>query len=261
MKVRKLPEPPFLVFHFTGGWGSLEYAHTTATTSTEGQVRGGRWKPLHYFFESFLFGDVLVACGDLAACYVRNDSPLRTVKQAHVELEVVSMATGARHTVRTHELPSLPAGPGAITWFCAGGGSIDDGCEPWAKVLSAAACLPDGADCILNATVVGAADGLLSSNPSLIAPPAALLKHLRPPHLVATVESPAPPTGAPIRIRVTAAAPALFVTLSTLAQGRFSRNAFIITDAGKGAEVLFLPLSGEGDQYGILQKSLMVLSV
>ena len=29
----------------TGGWGSLEYAHSRGT---HGQVRGGRWKPLHY---------------------------------------------------------------------------------------------------------------------------------------------------------------------------------------------------------------------
>ena len=46
----------------TGGWGSLEYAHSHAATA--GQVRGGRWKPLHYWFESKLFGDVFVACVD-----------------------------------------------------------------------------------------------------------------------------------------------------------------------------------------------------
>ena len=96
---------------------------------------------------------------------------------------------------------------------------------------------------------------------SKFSPPAALLGHLRPPHLVATVEAPAPPTGESIRIRVAAAAPALFVTLSTLAQGRFSRNAFILTAVGNGTEVLFLPIDGEGDQYEVLRTSLMVLSV
>lgn len=82
---------------------------------------------------------------------------------------------------------------------------------------------------------------------------------------MATVESPAPPAGSPTRICVAAAAPALFVTLSTLAQGRFSRTAFFITAVGNHAEVLFLPIDGEGDQYGVLRKNLrknlMVLSV
>ena len=256
----------------TGGWGSLEYATTIA--STAGQVRGGRWKPLHYLFESVLFKDVIVACGDSAVCYVRNDSPLKAIgSQARVELEVVNVASGARRAVRnSHELPLLPAGPGAISWFCAGGGNISNGsnsgaggtgggCDPWSKVLLSADCRADGSDCILNATVVSAAGDLLSSNPSLLAPPAAVLKHLRPPRLVATVESPAPPAGAPIRIWVAAAAPALFVTLSTLAQGRFSRNAFFITVVGNHTEVLFLPIDGEGDQYDVLRKSLMVLSV
>ena len=78
----------------TGGWGSLEYAHARA--STGGQVRGGRWKPLHYWFERSLFRDVLVACGAAAACYVRNDAPLVSVGAgARVELELVSVATGA----------------------------------------------------------------------------------------------------------------------------------------------------------------------
>ena len=45
--------------------------YATATASTQGQVRGGRWKPLHYFFESFLFSDVIVACGNSATCYLR----------------------------------------------------------------------------------------------------------------------------------------------------------------------------------------------
>ena len=265
----------------TGGWGSLEYAHTTASTlSTGGQVRGGRWKPLHYWFERFLFRDVLVACGDAAACYVRNDAPLVPVAAgARVELELVSVATGARRALPPRALPPLPAGPAAITWFCAGGGGGDGGnssssssrsssssssssssvCQPWSAVLAAVGCLPDGADCFLNATVVDASGAALSSNPSLLAPPAAMLKHLRPPQLAAAVETPAPPAGAPIRVTVTAAAPALFVTLSTLAQGRFSRNAFIAA-AGE-TELLFLPTAGEGDQYDALQKSLMVLSV
>lgn len=49
------------------------------------------------------------------------------------------------------------------------------------------------------------------------------------------------------------------MALSTLAQGRFSRNVFILTD--DETEVLFLPIVGEGDQYEVLRKSLMVQSL
>ena len=50
----------------TGGWGCIEYHDSYS--------QFGRWKPLMYLLRSFLFRDVLVACGH-DACYVRNDSP------------------------------------------------------------------------------------------------------------------------------------------------------------------------------------------
>ena len=39
----------------------------------EGQVVGGRWKPLMHLMESTLFTDVITACGRENNCYVRND--------------------------------------------------------------------------------------------------------------------------------------------------------------------------------------------
>jgi beta-mannosidase len=53
----------------TGGWGSLEYG----TPSVQGQVVGGRWKPLHYLLKSSTFADVLVACGADGQCFLKND--------------------------------------------------------------------------------------------------------------------------------------------------------------------------------------------
>ena len=49
----------------TGGWGSLEYG-----TPVEGQVIGGRWKPLHYFLRASVFADVMATCGEGGVCYV-----------------------------------------------------------------------------------------------------------------------------------------------------------------------------------------------
>ena len=83
----------------TGGWGSLEYAHSRS--ATRGQVRGGRWKPLHYWFASTLYNDVFVACGKAGVCYVHNDDPMRGLQGGHVVLELLSVATGQRKGTQT----------------------------------------------------------------------------------------------------------------------------------------------------------------
>lgn len=60
----------------TIGWGSLEYG---SQGFTPGQVSGGRWKPMHYFYKSSLMQDVMATCGlkyhghDEWVCYIKND--------------------------------------------------------------------------------------------------------------------------------------------------------------------------------------------
>ena len=248
----------------TGGWGSLEYAHSRS--ATRGQVRGGRWKPLHYWFASTLYSDVFVACGKSGVCYVRNDDPMRGLEGGHVMLELLSAVTGRRKGTQVVRPVSLPAGPGAVSWFCAAArasGKMAD-CPSWSHVLAAAGCAADGSDCLLNCTVVDASGRGLVSNPSLLAAPVTMLSKLPPVTLAATVEEPpwSASTGhsnSPIRVTVTSTAPALFVTLSTLAQGRFSRNAFFT--AGGSETVEFYPIATEGDQYSVLKASLTVQSL
>ena len=118
-------------------------------------------------------------------------------------------------------------------------------------------CAGDGSDCILNIMLVDFSGRNLVSNPSLLAAPADMLPKLPPVSLKATVASPFPHhSNLPIRIIVTATAPAMFVTLSTLAQGRFSRNAFFTKG---GSEIVeFYPIATDGDQYSILKESLKI---
>ena len=60
----------------TGGWGSLEYSAPNGMDVHQGQIIGGRWKPLHYLFRSSLFADVIATCsGESGLCYIHNDSP------------------------------------------------------------------------------------------------------------------------------------------------------------------------------------------
>jgi len=225
----------------TGGWGSLEYS---GPRGYPGQVLGGRWKPLHNLLAATLFGDVFVACGSAGQCYARNDSPMAGVAGS-VVLGLVSLATGAAAAPATRLPLNLPPGPAAVSFFCAADGATSGPCRPWAAVLAAAGCKPDGSDCLLDASVADASGATLASNPSLLAPPSALIAALRAPALAFALESPAPPAGAPIRVTVTAAAPALFVTLTTLAQGHFDANAFFLAPGADNAAVVrFVPLPG-----------------
>ncbi len=54
----------------TGGWGIVEYGPSRIL---EGQLVGGRWKPLMYLLRQSLFRDVFAACGKDDRCYIRND--------------------------------------------------------------------------------------------------------------------------------------------------------------------------------------------
>jgi hypothetical protein len=225
----------------TGGWGSLEYS---GPRGYPGQVLGGRWKPLHNLLAATLFRDVFIACGSAGQCYARNDSPMAGVAGAIV-LELISLATGSAAAPATRLPLTLPPGPAAVAFFCAADGTTSGPCKPWTALLAAAGCRPDASDCFLNASVVDASGGVLASNHILLAPPSVMIPTLRPPALTFAIESPAPPQGAPICVTVSAAAPALFVTLTTLALGNFDNNAFFLAPGPEHAVVVrFMPLSG-----------------
>jgi hypothetical protein len=244
----------------TGGWGSLEYS---GPRGYPGQVLGGRWKPLHNLLAATLFGDVFVACGSAGQCYARNDSPISAVA-GFVVLELVSLETGAAAAAATRLPLALAPGPAAVSFFCASDGATSGPCRPWAALLVAAGCKPDASNCFLNASVTDAGGATLALNPSLLAPPSAVLPALRAPALAFAIETPAPPAGSPIHVTVTAAAPALFVTLTTLAQGHFDTNAFfLMPGAGNAATVRFVPLPGSdaASVYAELGATLRVQSL
>jgi len=252
--------PCFFVCIAAGGWGSLEYA--SARASTAGQVLGGRWKPLHYAFAAHLYGDLLIACGSAGQCYARNDGPM-SVFSGTAELALVSVVTGVARPAGSVPV-DLAVGPAAVAWFCAANGARVGPCPPWSAVLTAGGCRADASDCFLNATLRdGTTGAVVAVNPVLLAPAAVLLPSLsRAPGVVAAVQAPPPAPGTPVRITLTASQPAMFVTLSTLAQGRFSRNAIFVGGGGREEEVLFLPFAeAGGDQYPTLQATLQVQSL
>lgn len=224
----------------TGGWGSLEYG---TVGFTPGQVEGGRWKPLHYMLSDFLFHDVGVACGVGGACYVKNDGPLAPVvgalQTSLLRLQGAEMGT----VVPVASVPvSLPAGGGVIQWVCVDGSPLP--CTGYGSALQTAGCAADGSDCILLLDVVSNSTGVVVvSSHELLAAPAALVL----PNSAVTATVTACGAGAAILgcISISASAPALYVFLSSAAQGRFSNNALML-QGGRAAGVNFTFL-GEPD--------------
>merc|ERR1712100_1010243 len=88
----------------TGGWGSIEYGNP----NFPGQVIGGRWKPLQYWYRKSLFTDVVATCGKGGQCYIRNDSPWSFTGE--LTLQTTSFVDGSTSQLLLRKL-SLPAVP------------------------------------------------------------------------------------------------------------------------------------------------------
>eukprot|EP00456_Euglypha_rotunda_P077630 TRINITY_DN7344_c1_g2_i2.p1 TRINITY_DN7344_c1_g2~~TRINITY_DN7344_c1_g2_i2.p1 ORF type:complete len:294 (+),score=17.77 TRINITY_DN7344_c1_g2_i2:431-1312(+) len=182
----------------TGGWGSLEYG-----TPVNGQVSGGRWKPLHYFLRRTTFHDNIVACGTDAHCYVRNDGPIAL--SGSVTTSLISLKTGSVTNLATASV-SLSPGAGHSQWFCASGTD----CQSYSNLLSAHGCANDGTDCFLLASVSRSNGTFVSDNTVLLNIPSKLIL----PQATVTYSLNAS-TG---QVTVTSTAVALYVTLTTAAE-------------------------------------------
>ena len=101
--------------------GSLEYGPPPGFTA--GQVRGGRWKPLHYFYKRSLMRDVMATCGEhsppkngTSACYISNHGAGTTFNGTVTLTAYDHFGTGAGVSVLTKHV-EMAAGPGTIEWF------------------------------------------------------------------------------------------------------------------------------------------------
>ncbi|EDQ89184.1 uncharacterized protein MONBRDRAFT_8157 [Monosiga brevicollis MX1] len=197
----------------TGGWGSLEYG-----TPVQGQVIGGRWKPLHYFMKKSVYADVMATCGTNGTCYVKNDSP--SAFSGRVVVESLALADGSS-TVLFNQTVSMATGAGITKWF-----NVD---------LSNF----NGTKALLRATVQSGAGQIVSDNiipfvtPANMQVPAA--------NITVTVSDSTHSDGT-VDVVLSSQKPAAYVVLTTTAQGRFSDNAFFLTP---GSHVVqFVPFAG-----------------
>eukprot|EP01043_Picozoa_sp_COSAG02_P003189 COSAG02_NODE_76_length_41115_cov_60.967817_16_plen_268_part_00 len=222
---------PCVCFAQTGGWGSLEYGTTVSSNGkpmTAGQVIGGRWRPLQHFFAQSVFADAMATCGKDGLCYVKNDQstagPFRIVVTEEPLQQHGADANASTFTTTV----SLAAGPGAIGYF-----ELPTEFKMDTKHVYVVSVLtPSGGDSAYEPA---------SSHISL---------HMAPKDLdigrggnvtISTVA--ASPVGQVIVTNTLdasgAGATALYVTLTTQAQGRFADNCFLLR-AGESKHVPFI---------------------
>ena len=210
----------------TGGWGSLEYA-----SPAQGGVTGGRWKPTHNWYESHLFSDVFLLCGRGGNCVVKNDR--FTPFSGAVTITKVELATGVETVVFADAALSLPAGPGQARWF-----TID--------------AAIDGSAFVLTGEVVSASGERVTDAFFPLLPPANWTSLPAAPAVAFAIADGANADGS-VNITLSTDKVAAFVTLTTLAQGRFSSNAVMLLPSAPRT-VSFLPW-GDAEAAGAALRS------
>jgi len=197
-------------------------------------VQGGRWKPLQYFLRRFLYRDHHVAASSDARVMARSDNAFSPTN-ASLSVSYMHLATGK--VVAGLKFPAaLAQGAAATAWSCADGVSGTWNCTSWAKVLPTVGCAADGSDCVLLLALTENDSGaVLAENFELLAP----VWRLALPPAVVTAQVGSQQADGSVPITLTASATAMFVHLTTLAQGRFSDNSLIL--APGVSTVSFIP--------------------
>ena len=206
-----------------------------------GQVEGGRWKPAHHWLRENLFTDRFITCG--ANSHTKNASEIlcllkNDVYQAvtgDVTIEAIDLSGKATATLFTAPGVSLAAGPGAVFWWNIPAVNANT------TLLRASYYDP----------IVGTT---LAHNIILLAPPSHLALQAVP---VSLSYGPTANADGSVDLFLTkpAGSPAaVFVTLTTLAQGRFSTNGFVMDEAK--TTITFIPFGAL--DVALLKKSLRV---
>ena len=252
--------------------GSLEYGGPKP-----GQLLGGRWKPLHYWYRRSIFAPVMATCGlassrpphdhspPLVQCYAKNDLPLPF--DGEVRVDRVHLMSGTVTQVDRRQL-TMAAGAGTSEWW-----TLNAAVNATVEVLKVTvveapitgAATPAGtrAGAAVARAPPAAAKGknrsLLCDNTLLFTTPQGL--QLPAAHVTFSVGSFTPGTSRTVPILVRTNATALYVTLTSTAAGRFSDNAFLMLASESPVQVDFVPFGGgavDAATADALQRSLRV---
>ena len=178
----------------TGGWGCLEYG---PGRGAKGQVVGGRWKPTMYLLRR-LFHDTIVTCGVGGLCFVRDDG----LNVTYVETRAEAWSLEQQLPLRTFNWNCTTEQGRSIAWF-----HLPDGFQ-------------DDADVILLQSLHGS-----SGTGAFLWNVPRDMHRLSVPVTFSVVVEPLS-TSRSAYVRLTSDRLALYVVLSTAADGQFSDNAF-----------------------------------
>jgi beta-mannosidase len=208
----------------TGGWGSIEYG---SPTIGGGQVIGGRWKPLHHWLAGPVYSDLMSTCSSSnpPQCMIRNDgiSPFT----GKVVISIVRFSDAKVTTLNTVDV-SLASGAGVIKWFCTK--QAGNGCDSWSSILASGGCTNGNFDCIVITSIHRSDGSSISENFVPLTSP--LHMNLPTPSISFVVDNQGLVTLKSDKF-------AVFVTLTTRAQGRFSDNAFLLFPGTKQVQFLW----------------------
>jgi beta-mannosidase len=188
-------------------------------------------QPLHYWMASHLYRDVILVCGADGSCFLKNDGAVAGFTGTY-SITALNVATGATAPVSSGPV-SLARGAGAMRFICASGGA--GACPAYRAFLPSVGCSADGSDCVLLTAVTTSSGATVDSDVVLLTVPSSM----KLPAATVTFSIGAPHPDSTVPITVSSTATALFVTLTTLAQGRFSDNAFLLPPGAK--TISFIP--------------------
>lgn len=197
---------------------------------------------MHYMFKNHIFADVMTACGFQGrpakfVCFV-NNARSGAPFVGMLTLSTVELSTGATAVWATLPVTVAP-GPGAVTW------ATPNATLPNATTtLLVARLLEDGAATPFDEHVIH-----MTAPANLAVTRAA----------VSAVVAAAPNADGSVDIAVSADAVALFVTLTAMAPGRFTDNAFLLVPSAP-VTVQWVPfVAGDADvDYALLKATLRV---
>jgi hypothetical protein len=168
------------------------------------QVIGGRWKPLHYLYKNSIYTDVALACGGNGLCYIKNDSPFPF--SGKVIIYSVTFASGAINTIYNTSV-TMATGAGVTKYFTVDLSSVER------------------TEQVLVAQAFNKSEENVCNNVIPLLPPMNLTLPMA--EVTATVIDSINDDGT-VDIEVKTDKVAMYVVLTTLAQGRFSDNAFLM---------------------------------
>jgi len=186
----------------------------------------------------YLYKNAMIAASDAARIVFRNDDAFSPLVGT-ASLNLLNIKTGTTSLVDTYPV-NLAQGAAVTSWSCANAtvNVITTACPGWSPILTAHSCASDGSDCLALLDIRSNTGDLIIDNFELLTDPFSLA--LPSAQVTFAIGAVSPADGS-VPITLTTDKTALFVSLTTLAQGRFTDNSILLIPGN--TVISFIPWS------------------